>query len=369
MESQLVPEEQQTAGNGNCNKSKGGGDSVDRHCATCAILIPSDRVKKCGKCGRRAYCSRECQAIDWKTKKDEGKAHRSQGHSRWCGLSYGEEDLDWVVREKFDPSSGASLGLGVFAKRFFPSTTRIMVDTYHGHNFALSGDIIKDTFAIMEAVGPSKHLAHNCNSNASQILLKDLNDVMVIYSKRDILPDEEITINFLTYGDLLQSIVDPDTMYGPFLYSGCLETFADCRRILESRFNIICPSDCFCRDDEMDKLINASRKAMAALREKEDSLERNPRRLVVNIMMEDLQNLLKSMDKIGVSGMRKAIYLGLAWRLCVQQRKTLERSRQFVKEAYDIYLAILHPKSSDVKAAEMFLKYPEGYDRYLWFDR
>lgn len=109
MESKLVPEEQLTAGKGmrtstthvnilyssfrnvhsvfrkkfrnyillfagNCDKSKGGVDSMDRHCATCAILIPSDQVKKCGKCGRRAYCSRECQKIDWKIKNgDDGK--------------------------------------------------------------------------------------------------------------------------------------------------------------------------------------------------------------------------------------------------------------------------------------------------------
>ncbi|XP_035713634.1 uncharacterized protein LOC118438048 [Folsomia candida] len=104
MESKLVPEEQLTAGKGNCDKSKGGVDSMDRHCATCAILIPSDQVKKCGKCGRRAYCSRECQKIDWKIKNgDDGKPPKSQGHINWCGLSYGEEDLDWVLREKFDP--------------------------------------------------------------------------------------------------------------------------------------------------------------------------------------------------------------------------------------------------------------------------
>ena len=39
--------------------------AIARHCAACLQLCQPP-VKTCGKCNRRAYCSKECQVDDWK---------------------------------------------------------------------------------------------------------------------------------------------------------------------------------------------------------------------------------------------------------------------------------------------------------------
>jgi hypothetical protein len=73
-------------------------------------------VKLCGKCKKRAYCSRDCQLVDWPLK---GKG---QGHKNWCHLECGEEDVDWEVT----PIPGK--GLGIVAKRLIPVLYRIIVE-------------------------------------------------------------------------------------------------------------------------------------------------------------------------------------------------------------------------------------------------
>jgi len=81
----------------------------------------------CGKCKRRAYCSRECQISDWSSK---GKGQR---HVNWCcsGYEYGEEDIDWEVVKV------PKKRLGIRAKRFLPAGYRIIVEPIftdpHGH--------------------------------------------------------------------------------------------------------------------------------------------------------------------------------------------------------------------------------------------
>lgn len=83
-----------------------------RHCAFCLVPIRNEDVKLCGKCHRRAYCSRACQTLDWTdnsqpTNNDAGQRGQGQGHKHWCKLLCGEEDLDWIVI----PVTGKGLGL------------------------------------------------------------------------------------------------------------------------------------------------------------------------------------------------------------------------------------------------------------------
>ena len=85
-----------------------------RHCSVCLKLC--SQVKLCGKCFKRAYCSRECQLIDWSP---NGKG---QGHKNWCRLECGEEDVDWEV------TSIPGKGLGIVAKRMIPALYRIIVE-------------------------------------------------------------------------------------------------------------------------------------------------------------------------------------------------------------------------------------------------
>ena len=87
----------------------------NRHCAFC--LQPCSQAKLCGGCKKRAYCSTECQKIDWSV------TGSGQKHRNWCGkFEHGEEDVDWKVV----PIDGK--GLGVVALRRLPAKYRIMVE-------------------------------------------------------------------------------------------------------------------------------------------------------------------------------------------------------------------------------------------------
>jgi len=91
-------------------------ESLTRHCALCNVEISGTAIQKCGRCHKRAYCSRKCQALDWSPKK------RGQGHKNWCGVDCGEEGLDWTV------SAIPGKGLGIVALRDIPKAYRIIVE-------------------------------------------------------------------------------------------------------------------------------------------------------------------------------------------------------------------------------------------------
>ena len=69
-------------------------------------------VKRCGKCKKRIYCSRDCQLNDWKF----------GGHRHWCGIA-GELGHDVAVR-----SIGATKGRGLFALRRFSRGDKLLVE-------------------------------------------------------------------------------------------------------------------------------------------------------------------------------------------------------------------------------------------------
>jgi len=93
-------------------------EEMKRHCAFCLKEISGEAIKKCAKCHKRAYCSKECQTADWTPNKKNG-----QGHKNWCGTDYGEEDVDWAVV----PVPGK--GLGIVALRDIPKAYPIVVET------------------------------------------------------------------------------------------------------------------------------------------------------------------------------------------------------------------------------------------------
>ena len=71
----------------------------------------------CSGCGKRAYCSKECQAKDWSIQ------GIGQKHVNWCGrYECGEEDVEWQLV----PVPGK--GLGLRALKFLPAGYRIIVE-------------------------------------------------------------------------------------------------------------------------------------------------------------------------------------------------------------------------------------------------
>ena len=84
-------------------------------CAFCYKKDSSEKLKRCGKCRLRRYCSSECQKLDW------GKS--GQWHQTFCSLGCGEEGDSWEVRFISD-----AVGFGVFATKPFAAGQRIMVE-------------------------------------------------------------------------------------------------------------------------------------------------------------------------------------------------------------------------------------------------
>lgn len=78
-------------------------------CATCYTKLETPLA--CGKCRKRAYCSRQCQKRDWK----------KNFHKIWCGQA-GELNHDYEILP------AGKKGMGVFAKRKFSHGDTIMVE-------------------------------------------------------------------------------------------------------------------------------------------------------------------------------------------------------------------------------------------------
>ena len=106
------------------------------HCSYC--LKQKEKHLLCGKCKKRRYCSKECQIEDWNGK--------GQKHKNWCGKDCGEEDKDWEV------VSIEGKGLGVVAKRFFPSKSIIMVDCHRDYDDPRIEDLYPENASIEEKI-------------------------------------------------------------------------------------------------------------------------------------------------------------------------------------------------------------------------
>jgi MYND finger/SET domain len=79
-----------------------------KFCAYC--YLPTEVLSTCAKCRKRAFCSKDCQKLDWK-----------RGHKQYCGVA-GELHLDFEVR------NAGEMGLGLFALRKFEKNDKIMAE-------------------------------------------------------------------------------------------------------------------------------------------------------------------------------------------------------------------------------------------------
>jgi hypothetical protein len=167
--------------------------------------------KRCGKCQKRPYCSRECQLHDWKL-----------GHKHWCSIS-GENGYDFEVREVLGK------GRGIFAKKCFERGDVVMMERPlpHGRNskveeFASSESVLKAVMALMphggslraifdlnsmgcndeSGVGESglfvtmAYLNHACLANTLHHFV-DSHGVKILSASRRIEQGEEITISYI----------------------------------------------------------------------------------------------------------------------------------------------------------------------------
>lgn len=315
-----------------------------RHCAFCLKLIKDQTIKLCGKCRKRAYCSRECQIADWTS---DGNG---QGHKNWCVLQCGEEDIDWYVSEI------TGKGLGLVAKRFLPAKYRIIVDCCRTKN---DHQAIKDLMPIngtfkqkfdLNSLGRDDGSAalclrisranHDCKANADH-WYDETFKVVILYAQRDIAEGEEICINYQLYNDISKEV-----------------TAQQARFVLQNKWGITCPMNCFCYDKEMEKIITRSRK----LDQKIIGLASQGN---VSQALDNVTELLNNHDIVGSSLLNKARTLYDGFQIVIMKKTTFKTAETLVKQLYEIQSSILSPESSAVKETERKMNDFSSHHNYL----
>lgn len=304
-----------------------------RHCAYCLNSISDESIKLCGKCKKRAYCSRDCQVTDWQS---HGKG---QGHKNWCSLECGEEDIDWKVCE----INGK--GLGLVAKRQLPAKYRIIVDgcriresdhpaikdlmpangTFE-EKFVLNRlecDEEKDAICLRIS-----RANHDCNPNADHWYDASFS-VKVLYAQRDIAEGEEICINYQLHNDISRNI-----------------SAVQARTVLETKWGIVCPESCSCYNKEMEQLTIKCREldvkiySLAKQGKSEEAL------IFVNELLKNHE--IRKSSFLNIS---RTLYDG--FQIAIMKKKTVKAAKKFIDEKYALQSAILSPESLDVKETQL----------------
>lgn len=316
-----------------------------RHCAFCLKSIENQAIKLCGKCRKRAYCSRECQISDWSS---EGQCHKN-----WCHLECGEEDIDWEV------CAVADKGLGIIAKRPLPKLFRIMVDGHckneghpgvkdlMPHDGSYQDKLLLNSIGLGDGDDGDGALClrisranHDCKPNADHWYDKTFKAV-VLFAVRDIAQGEEITITYQLSDDIT---IDMSAQMG--------------RMILKNKWGITCPKDCSCYDENMKKLRDRSReldKQIFALASEGKSQQ----------ALEYVKELINNHKILGSSMLNQQRTLYDGFQIAVMRKSSLGAAKKYIKEVYSIMSAVLSPQSSEVQEKKRMLDDITAHRNYL----
>jgi hypothetical protein len=186
-----------------------------------------------------------------------------QGHKVWCGLEYGEEDIDWEIRE-----ISADKGLGVVALKTIPAGFRIMVekgltiaDVMKGQPPAAVYDLCPKGGTLEEkwelnVIGcggrdsgvlcvRGSRFNHACDPNACHFF-ESGSGVKVFMAEREIQVGEEIVFSYFSIDDISKTEA-----------AFCDPAFR--RSMLKKKWGITCPPDCICYDKKRRKLVQEAR--------------------------------------------------------------------------------------------------------------
>jgi len=326
--------------------------TCDRHCAYCLKFLPVGTAKICGRCYRRAYCSRDCQKADWSQKPG------SQGHKNWCDLRCGEEDIEW----EFKPAPGT--GFGIFAKRFIPAKFRIMVDACRQRDHPAINDLppigaALDQKILMSSLGRHgkgprfaliclriARLGHDCDPNSDHFY-DSVHHVKVAYAERDIQAGEEITKSFTSVNAI-----------GGNAFVGVPQ-----RGMLQMFLGIVCKENCICRDENIGKIIKESEGLNEYLIMAANSLDDTDN------AMKMLKKQLGNLDTIHASLIYRLRTLHIGFHIGISRRSTLDEGRECARQAYELWAAIAHPKSEEVLQFKQYYENPSSDEHYLRLEK
>lgn len=326
-------------------------DTSCRHCASCLKSLLAGTVKRCARCHRRAYCSRECQSLDWNQERG------SQGHKNWCHLEYGEEDIDWEVKQ------APGKGLGVFAKRAIPAHYRIMVDAVSKPDHPAINDLMPINGTIQQKLDFNGHDAvdiktghvsahfqlriarvnHDCDPNAAAFY-DATHDVGILFSERAIEAGEEIAASYYPLNDITGDVVPSSEKR---------------RSLLQAKWGITCNNEsCFCRDELVAKLVG---ECIKLYQDSEKSLQEGN----ATAALAALDKILGNLDPIHATSMNRIGVLNCCFYVAVGRRSTLEEAKQYAQRAYEIASAIHHPNNENVQKYKSYVENPECHANYL----
>lgn len=335
-------------------------EKIFRHCSVC-LKVCGNPVKLCGKCRKRAYCSRDCQLIDWPLK---GKG---QGHKNWCHLECGEEDVDWEV------TSIPGKGLGIVAKRLIPVLYRIIVEAVFTdpnqhpgiQDLVPEGASLKDKFVINKISGKNhpeskSYVAlricranHTCSPNAVHTF-DDGAGVEILFATRSIQKGEEI---YISYGSSCAIDIDRSEA----LHFSIPDQIRFEREILKKKWGIVCPTDCVCNDAAIkSKVVQGTKLLIEAER-----MASGGKHIAA---FQLIREVLTIHDQIQSSPLAKGMTHYTAFQLAIMSRKTVAQADKHISFLCHLYSAVC-PYSTTQTARYLKLKTnPELHHNFLILD-
>jgi hypothetical protein len=162
---------------------------------------------------------------------------------------------------------------------------------------------------------------HSCDSNACQSFE---NGTMVISALREIIPGEEITINYTNFNGRT-SALDP----------------ASARELLVEKWGIVCSDDCKCNNKSFNEKVWACRNLDSAI---SDMISQN----LFSDGLEIVDKLIPLLDEVGATwGWREHVNWS-GFLFAVMSDSAMDRALGYGKEAIRIHQAVHHPSSEYV---------------------
>ena len=163
----------------------------------------------------------------------------------------------------------------------------------------------------------------------------------IVFAERDIAEGEEICISYQSFNDLSRE-------YSHYLSEA----------ILKTKWGIICPQDCVCRDPAIQKLIDQSRKLQSSFVKM--VCEGNAKGALGNAQL-----LMKNQEKIHSPWIDKIGTLFDAFQFAIMKKNTLKLGQEYAKQLYEIASAIWSPEDEEVREYERYMKNPQIHRVYL----
>lgn len=320
-------------------------------CAFCYRPL-SETPKRCSKCLKRAYCSRECQVADWKTDNGVG-----QGHKTWCSLGSGEEGIDWEVKYISEEK-----GYGVVALRDFAPNERIMVERV----FRMSEvdaqprpmveainaldprpGTVEDKFLLNAMQASTRawcegvlsvrmaRANHSCGANAYHYY-EEAQRVRLLFCRVPIRAGDEICIEYAR-------VKDPATSLDP-------EEVAE---VLKSNWGIVCPEDCVCKDKEILAQLERANYLDGAIFRVATGDPPQPR-----LALRKAEELLQIHEKLKQRADTVLRTLYDAFQVALTSKETQKEAGAYAKRVYQLSAALMGEKSYDAQEYKKYMEDP-----------